>query len=142
MKFADGFWLNRHGYEVNYVQQAYEVRAVKNGINVLAATQYIHNRGMTLGGPVLDMTFSSSQKDVIKVTIDHYKGTNDNIPKFELNEDQGYSPEIANAFWRQSLRAYLGTEDEKTVTAMAAHLGRYKGSHCQRPLERLLLLQG
>ncbi|MBQ4312191.1 MAG: alpha-xylosidase [Oscillospiraceae bacterium] len=94
MKFADGFWLNRHGYEVNYVQQAYEVRAVKNGINVLAATQYIHNRGMTLGGPVLDMTFSSFQKDVIKVSIDHYKGTNDNIPKFELDEDQGYSPEI------------------------------------------------
>ena len=71
MKFADGFWLNKRGYEVNYASQAYEITPVENGLNVLATTQYIQNRGMTLGGPVLDMTFTSTQKDVIKVSIDH-----------------------------------------------------------------------
>ncbi len=94
MKFADGFWLNQRGYEVSYASQAYEVTPVKNGLNVLAACQYIQNRGMTLGGPVLDMTFTSTQKDVIKVTVDHYKGGLNNAPKFELEEDQGYTPEI------------------------------------------------
>ena len=34
MKFADGFWLNQRGYEVNYAQQAYEVTQIKNGICV------------------------------------------------------------------------------------------------------------
>ena len=94
MKFADGFWLNQRGYEVSYASQAYEVTPVKNGLNVLATCQYIQNRGMTLGGPVLDMTFTSTQKDVIKVTVDHYKGGLNNAPKFELEENHGYTPEI------------------------------------------------
>ena len=94
MKFADGFWLNKQGYNVKYNSQAYEITPVKNGINVYATTQYIQNRGMTLGGPCLDITFTSTQKDVIKVSVDHYKGTLKNQPKFELEEDQGYTPEI------------------------------------------------
>lgn len=94
MKFSDGFWLNKRGFEVSYASQAYEIRTGKNFINVLAPSSYIQNRGMTLGGPVLDVTFSSAQKDVIKVSVVHYKGGLDNMPKFELYEDQGYIPEI------------------------------------------------
>ncbi len=95
MKFADGFWLNQKGYDVKYASQAYEIKTGRNFINVLATTSYIQNRGMTLGGPVLDITYSCTQKDVIKVTIEHYKGGLDNMPKFELNEEQGFVPEIA-----------------------------------------------
>ncbi len=94
MKFADGFWLNKRGYDVQYASQAYEITPVENGINIFAPTQYIGNRGMTLGGPVLDITLTSRQKNVIKVTIEHYKGTLDNKPKFELKEDWGFTPEI------------------------------------------------
>lgn len=94
MKFSDGFWLNKRGYEVSYASQAYEIKTGKNFINVLAPSSYIQNRGMTLGGPVLDVTFSSTQKNVIKVSIDHFKGGLDNMPKFELYEDQGYTPDI------------------------------------------------
>lgn len=94
MKFSDGFWLNKRGYDVHYAQQAYEITPVKNGLNVYVPTTYIKNRGQTLGGPCLDITFTSMQKNVIKVSIAHYKGGLDNIPKFELNEDHGYSPEI------------------------------------------------
>ena len=94
MKFSDGFWLNKRGFEVSYASQAYEIKTGSNFINVIAPSSYIQNRGMTLGGPVLEVTFSSTQKDVIKVTIEHFKGGLDNMPKFELNEDQGYTPEI------------------------------------------------
>ena len=34
------------------------------------------------------------QKNVIKVSIVHYKGGLDNTPKFELNEDQGFKPTV------------------------------------------------
>ena len=78
MKFADGFWLNQRGYEVNYASQAYEITPVKNGLNIYATTQYIQNRGMTLGGPCLDVTITSTQKDVFKVTVEHFKGALDN----------------------------------------------------------------
>ena len=94
MKFADGFWLNQRGYEVNYASQAYEITPVKNGLNIYATTQYIQNRGMTLGGPCLDVTITSTQKDVFKVTVEHFKGALDNAPKFELEEDKGYTPVI------------------------------------------------
>ena len=30
MKFADGFWLNQKGYDVNYASQAYEIKTGKN----------------------------------------------------------------------------------------------------------------
>lgn len=94
MKFSDGFWLNKRGYEVSYASQAYEIKTGSNFINVLAPSSYIQNRGMTLGGPVLEVTFSSTQKDVIKVSVEHFKGGLDNMPKFELYEDQGYTPEV------------------------------------------------
>lgn len=94
MKFSDGFWLNKRGYNVKYASQAYEFTPVKNGINVYAPTQYIKNRGMTLEGPCLDITFTSTQKDVIKVTVNHYRGGLKNAPKFELCEDQGFVPEL------------------------------------------------
>ncbi|MGN0642943.1 MAG: alpha-xylosidase [Huintestinicola sp.] len=94
MKFADGFWLNQKGYDVNYASQAYEIKPIENGLNVLATTQYIQNRGMTLGGPVFEINLTSTQKDVIKVSIDHFKGGLGNAPKFELNEDQGFTPEV------------------------------------------------
>lgn len=94
MKFADGFWLNERGYEVSYASQAYEVTPVENGLNVYATCQYIQNRGMTLGGPCLDITITSTQKNVFKVSISHYKGGLHNAPRFELEEDQGYAPTI------------------------------------------------
>lgn len=94
MKFSDGFWLNKSGYKVDYAAQAYDVTPVKNGLNIYVPTQYIHNRGMTLGGPCLDITITSTQKNVIRISIEHYKGGLDNKPKFELNDDQGYTPEI------------------------------------------------
>lgn len=94
MKFSDGFWLNKRGFEVSYASQAYEIKTGPNFINVLAPSSYIQNRGMTLGGPVLEVTFSSTQKDVIKVSVEHFKGGLDNMPKFELYEDQGYTPEV------------------------------------------------
>lgn len=94
MRFSDGFWLNKRGYDVNYAAQAYEITPVENGLNVYVPTQYIQNRGQTLGGPCLDITITSTQKNVIKVSMAHYKGGLDNVPRFELNELQGFKPEI------------------------------------------------
>ncbi len=94
MKVADGFWLSKKGYEVNYATQAYKIETTENSIKVFATPYTIQNRGMTLGGPNLEITYSSTSKDIIKVHIDHYKGGLDNIPRFELNEDTGYVPTI------------------------------------------------
>ncbi|MDE7233758.1 MAG: alpha-xylosidase, partial [Ruminiclostridium sp.] len=87
MKFADGFWLNKPGYSVNYATQSYEITSDERSVTVLSTNQWIGNRGMTLGGPTLEIRFTSTLENSIKVTIDHYKGTLKKGPAFELYED-------------------------------------------------------
>ena len=94
MKYADGLWLNKPGYGVNYATQMYEVTADETSVNVLATNQWIGNRGMTLGGPVLEITFTSTLENTIKVSIDHYKGRVHKSPDFQLNEDKSFRPVI------------------------------------------------
>ena len=94
MKYSDGFWMNKSGYDVNYATQIYEVKATDNSITVYATNQWIGNRGMTLGGPVLEITFTSTLADSIKVTIEHYKGTVKKGPDFTLYEDANFKPVI------------------------------------------------
>lgn len=94
MKISDGFWMDKKGYEVHYVEQAYQVETTDHEIHVLATPYVVQNRGMTLAGPNLEITYSSRMENVIKVHIDHYRGGLDNKPKFELTEDEGYLPEI------------------------------------------------
>lgn len=94
MKVADGFWLSKKGYDVNYASQAYKVETTANSIKVLATPYTVKHRGMTLGGPNLEITYTSTSENIIKVHIDHYRGGLDNIPQFELNEDTGYVPSI------------------------------------------------
>ncbi|WP_160670923.1 alpha-xylosidase [Clostridium sp. C8-1-8] len=97
MKVADGFWLSKRGYEVNYASQPYEIETTKNSIKVLATPYVIQNRGMTLSGPNLEITYSSTSENIIKVNITHFRGSLDNVPYFELNEDTGYTPTINEA---------------------------------------------
>ncbi len=96
MKFSDGFWLNQKGFDVNYAVSAYEITTSPNSITVFATSSAIYNRAMTLGGVTLEITYTSTAPDVIKVSVVHHKGTLKNAPKYELNEDLGYTPEITS----------------------------------------------
>ena len=86
MKFSDGFWLDRRGYEVNYAAQAYEITAKENGFTVLATPFTGRERYKTLGSANLEISYTSDAENVIKVTITHHKGAKDNAPGFKLNK--------------------------------------------------------
>ncbi len=90
MKFSDGLWLNRKGYQVHYAVQAYEITHTQNSVTVFATSQAIFNRGMTLGGVTFEISYTAVADDVIKVSIVHHKGTLHNQPEFELNEAEDY----------------------------------------------------
>ena len=94
MKFADGFWLNRRGVTVDYAVQPFDIRVTANSIRVLAASQKIFNRAMTLGGVTLEITYTSTLENTIKVQIVHHKGAVNREPKFELCEDSSFQPVI------------------------------------------------
>ena len=65
MKFADGFWLNQRGYEVNYAVQAYDVVEVENGFMVVATPFFGRERYKLLGSANLEITYTSEFENVI-----------------------------------------------------------------------------
>lgn len=94
MKFANGFWVTQKGYDVKFASQPYEITTTQNSITVLVTSAVIENRGMTLQGPNLEVTYSSTCEDTIKVSTVHYRGGLDNTPHYELNEDANFKPII------------------------------------------------
>lgn len=93
MKFADGFWLNQRGYEVNYANQAFEINEIDGGFEVVATPMVVYNRAMMLGSANLEIQFTSNIENCIKVNITHHKGYVDNGPHFDINEGS-YKPQV------------------------------------------------
>ena len=91
MKFSDGYWLTAPGYDLFYASEPYEIDVHEHSIHVLA-TQNLTNRGQTLGGPVLDVYFSSNLENTIKVKVEHYRGAKKKAPEFQLYEDASFAP--------------------------------------------------
>ena len=112
MKFADGFWLNQRGYEVNYANQAFEIEEIENGFLVVATPFVVYNRAMMLGSANLEIAYTSTQENCVKVSITHYKGHVDNGPHFVL-EDKGFKPQVTVT----DKEAVLVTGDTKLVVS-------------------------
>lgn len=94
MKYSDGYWLMKPGYKVSFAVQMYRITADERSVTVYATDKWIANRGMTLGGAVLTVRFTSTLKNSIKVTIEHFAGAETPSPAFEINEDSGFHPEV------------------------------------------------
>lgn len=94
MKVSDGFWLNKNGYDVGWAVQIYEIEADSSSVTVYGASQWISNKGMTLGGPMLTVRFSSTLENSIKVNISHYTGGIVKKPSLSLYEDSSFKPVI------------------------------------------------
>ena len=60
MKVSDGFWMTKMGYNVNYAEEVYGIDTDETSVTVYTTHQWIGNRGMTLGGPVLTIRFTST----------------------------------------------------------------------------------
>lgn len=112
MKFADGFWLNQRGYEVNYANQAFEIEEIENGFLVVATPFVVYNRAMMLGSANLEIAYTSTQENCVKVSITHHKGHVDNGPHFVL-EDKGFKPQVTVT----DKEAILVTGDTKLVVS-------------------------
>ncbi|MBQ8182209.1 MAG: hypothetical protein IJ010_09610, partial [Ruminococcus sp.] len=94
MKISDGYWLNRNGYNVSYAVQIAGIETDENSVTVYAAHQWIANRGMTLGGPLFTVRFTSVLENSIKVTIEHFSGSVRKNPDFPLYEAPDFRPVI------------------------------------------------
>ncbi|MEC0369233.1 alpha-xylosidase [Paenibacillus chibensis] len=86
MKFTDGYWQIREGYDVQNPADIRDIAQTADSMTVYAATKVIHTKGDTLNGTLLKATFSSPMPDVIKVKWNHHKGQVHHGPDFHINE--------------------------------------------------------
>jgi alpha-D-xyloside xylohydrolase len=86
MKFTDGYWQIRPGYNPNFAAQAYDVECDDQSLTVYAPTRVISHRGHTLNLPMLTVRYSSPMEGVIRVQVRHHKGGKTPQPQFQIFE--------------------------------------------------------
>ena len=89
MKFTNGYWLVRSNYNPIYAVEYFDSKTEGNTLTVFAATQPVAQRGMTLNSPLLTITLTSPMPDVIKVSIEHFRGAKKLLPDFVKYEEAG-----------------------------------------------------
>ncbi|MBQ6039758.1 MAG: alpha-xylosidase [Oscillospiraceae bacterium] len=129
MKFSDGYWLDQPGCTVSYAVQPYDIRISGDTVRVLAASQHIRNRGMTLGGVMLTVLFSSLRPDCIRVQIIHHKGTAVRMPEFDLQAEPGFQPVIT-----ETENAVTLTSGQTAVTIGKGSCWDIRYTYAGRPL--------
>lgn len=87
MKFTNGFWLVREGFNIYNPAEAYEVNIDEKSITVYAPCFNVNHRGQTLKGPVITVRLSSPMPEVIRVQAYHFKGGLEKKPSFKINEE-------------------------------------------------------
>jgi alpha-D-xyloside xylohydrolase len=75
MKFTDGFWQLRPGVDALYAQEARDLVALDGTLSITAPTKAIERRGDVLNRPVLMVTLSSPLEGVVRVRIEHHRGS-------------------------------------------------------------------
>ena len=88
MKFHNGCWLFKEGYECFSPQHVYEVRKTDTQLVLCAPTSRIEAKGDTLGGINLTIKITTPMPEVIRVQTFHHMGVQKKAPEFELNLSQ------------------------------------------------------
>jgi alpha-D-xyloside xylohydrolase len=90
MKFTNGFWLMREGFDVSYAAQAYHTKVNRgaNGdsVSALLTPKVVTNRGATLNIATFNLDLDAPALDVIRVRVAHHTGGKPAL-KFPVSED-------------------------------------------------------
>ncbi|PWU70028.1 alpha-xylosidase [Gracilibacillus dipsosauri] len=84
MKFTNGNWLVREGYQIHFPRIVHEVEERDGAVTLYAPCKYLNHRGDTLDGPLLTIKISAPVDDVIRVQTWHFKGGKARYPQFEV----------------------------------------------------------
>ncbi|UOQ48347.1 alpha-xylosidase [Gracilibacillus caseinilyticus] len=84
MKFTDGNWLVREGYQIHFPKLIHEVKEAYGSVTLYAPCKYLNHRGDTLDGPLLTIKISAPMEDVVRVETWHFKGGKAQYPNFDV----------------------------------------------------------
>lgn len=88
MKFLNGGWLIRDGFDVKYAAQVYDARIYDDKLIMYMPYKQIAHKGETLDGGILTMEVFTSHNDVIGFKLYNYKGKLKKSPDFELKKEE------------------------------------------------------
>lgn len=94
MKFGNGCWLQKEGYECFPPQQVYFTKVEEDKVTLLAPTSRISHRGDTLGGINLTLEITSPMPEVLRVKTYHHLGIRQVGPEFELEPNKNVPLEV------------------------------------------------
>ncbi|MEN9715115.1 MAG: hypothetical protein RJA35_582 [Actinomycetota bacterium] len=102
MKFTNGFWLMREGFDVLYAAQAYSTKinhsANGDSLHSLVTPKVVKHRGATLNLATFNVDLDAPAKDVIRIRAAHHTGGKRAI-KFPVNEEvAGATASATDAF--------------------------------------------
>ncbi|WP_026486399.1 alpha-xylosidase [Caldanaerobius polysaccharolyticus] len=94
MKFTDGNWLIRKGFNIYGAAEVNSVEIGENSITVYVPYFHLRDRGDTLAGPLLTVRISSPRENIICVQAYHFKGRRRRGPEFTINKQDDVKVDI------------------------------------------------
>ena len=73
MKFTQGYWMIKDGYNMSYATHAFRVQKKEKALEVISTCRAITNRGAILDGGALTVTFTAPRENIIRVKVFSYK---------------------------------------------------------------------
>ncbi|KMK75220.1 alpha-xylosidase [Alkalihalobacillus pseudalcaliphilus] len=86
MKFTDGNWLIKEGFDLITPVHLFKVDYNDTTLKALIGPRNLNERSAQLDVPLITVEYSSPIKDVIRVKIYRHKGTREKYPNFSINE--------------------------------------------------------
>ncbi|WP_153465441.1 alpha-xylosidase [Sediminibacillus terrae] len=88
MKFTNGFWLTREGYDINFPRMVRDVKIEDERVTLFAPCKDINHRGDTLNIPSLTIELTAPVENVIRVKAWHHKGEVHRGPDFDVPPEE------------------------------------------------------
>lgn len=88
MKFLNGGWLIKDGFDVKYAANVYTANTEPSKLTLFCPFgSPIYNPGMTLDGGILTIEVTSPRENIITTRLINFREDRSHCPKFALNED-------------------------------------------------------
>jgi alpha-D-xyloside xylohydrolase len=105
MKFSDGNWMTRKGYEIISPVEVHSLEADHTSLSIVGPPRPIVDRYGELDTPLIEVRLSSPSPDVIRVQMFHHKGQLNRGPHFSIHESNPQAAEIIQNETEASLKS-------------------------------------
>ena len=93
MKFLNGGWLVKDGFDVKYAANVYTANVEPKKLTLFCPFGVpIHHPGQTLDGGILTIEVTSPREDIITTRLINFRKSREHCPQFALNESD---PDVA-----------------------------------------------